>query len=264
MISSLPTLFGRNRSVRRIAIFVEGQTEQLFVEKLLTLFARNNDLTIESQKWFGGRRFPRIILSIRTSPPKREERYFALIFDCGTDGRVTSDVLDQYQSLVAKGYEAIVALRDVRPQFQAADVPKLKSAFSQSVPKHPITPLLVLAVMEIEAWFIADYSHFARIEASLTPQHVGQSLNIDFESHAIEGIAAPADLLEAVYALGGATYDKSAKDVDRTIEALDFDFLLSHLPTRAPNFEPLKHVLTEFFSGRLANWGRWAWQRLCK
>ncbi|WP_316230634.1 hypothetical protein [Bradyrhizobium sp. SZCCHNR1051] len=142
----------------------------------------------------------------------------------------------------------ILALRDVRPDFSLADVPRLKATFSRVVPNDPIAPQLILAALEIEAWFVADYSHFARIAPTLTPSYVRETLGIDLLTHLIEAIPEPAHLLNQIYMLAGVPYAKSASDAQRTIDALDFVVILNELPALAPNFAPLRDELSKFLS----------------
>jgi hypothetical protein len=111
-----------------------------------------------------------------------------------------------------------------------------------------VTPRLVLAALEIEAWFVAEYSHFARIDPTLTPPYVNSALGIDLIHDPVEHIQQPATLLNQIYSLVGAAYTKSAADVTKTVQALNFRLLMSQLPTRAPNFAPLQTELVEFFS----------------
>jgi hypothetical protein len=46
----------------------------------------------------------------------------------------------------------------------------------------------------------------------------------------------------------GTSYTKSAGDAKRTVQALDFVLLLQQLPSRAPNFAPLRSELVDFFT----------------
>jgi hypothetical protein len=193
-------------------------------------------------------RFPRTTYDVRAPTPIPGARFFALIWDCSTDSRVASDVRDQYQGLVSSGYTSILALRDVRPDFTLADIPNLKSGFARAVPVGPVTPRLVLAALEIEAWFVAEYSHFARIDRTLTPPYVNSQLGIDLIKDPVEHIQQPATLLNQIYGLAGAAYQKSRADVTKTVQALDLELLMSQLPTRAPNFAPLQAELVEFFT----------------
>jgi hypothetical protein len=157
-------------------------------------------------------------------------------------------VKDQYQNLVASGFTTILALRDVRPDFTLSDIPRLRSAFETLLPQHPVRPRLFFAALEIEAWFLAEHSHFLRIDSSLTPSRIKQVFGTDLRTQTIENLAHPAALLNDIYALVGSAYTKSANDAARTVGALDFKWLRKHLPGRAPNFAPLLSAVVEFFS----------------
>lgn len=207
-------------------------------------------LEVESKRAIGGARFDRMAYTVRAPSPRDGAKFYALLWDCGTDSRVTSDVRDQYQKLVASGYTTILALRDVRPDFSLSDIPRLRSTFEGIVPKHPVQPRLFFAAQEIEAWFLAEYSHFVRIDAGLTPSRIKQAFGTDLRTQTIENIAHPAALLKDIYGLAGLSYTKSAGDALRTVTALDFKWLRGHLPSRAPNFAPLLSAVVEFFSPR--------------
>lgn len=154
--------------MRKLAVFVEGQTEQVFVERLLTEIAGRRSIRIETSQGSGGRKVQRIFLSQKSTPPHPTHRYYAMIYDCANDGCVVSDLRDNYANLVTSGYTAIVGIRDVFPR-PHDDIPQLEDAFKQVVPTQPVTPLLALGVMEVEAWFLAEHSHFARIHPQITP-----------------------------------------------------------------------------------------------
>jgi hypothetical protein len=85
----------------KLAVFVEGQAERLWIERLLLEIAGRHRIRVESQKAFGGRKFERTFYEFSESDPDRGQRFFVLLTDCGTDGRVASEIRDQFQSLLA-------------------------------------------------------------------------------------------------------------------------------------------------------------------
>ena len=94
--------------------------------------------------------------------------YFILIIDCGQDERVKSDIIERYNGLIASGYQAIIAIRDVYPILRA-DIQRLRQGFAFGLPSGPVTPYsCILAIMELEAWFLAEYSHFFHVHPNLT------------------------------------------------------------------------------------------------
>jgi hypothetical protein len=87
--------------VKKLALFVEGQTEQIFVAKLLIELGGRHRLRVEAIRMFGGGKVcPRMELYRLTSgPPRPEHIFYALIIDCGNDARVVSEINDRYESM---------------------------------------------------------------------------------------------------------------------------------------------------------------------
>ncbi|MBO1056310.1 MAG: hypothetical protein HEQ27_07190 [Dolichospermum sp. JUN01] len=97
--------------MKKLAIFVEGKTEQIFVNKLLREIAGTINISIEIQSQ-EGRKFVEVIMKdIETSATK----FFVLIYNSGSDIRVASDMKKQYKKLTESGYERIIGLRDIYP-----------------------------------------------------------------------------------------------------------------------------------------------------
>src|SRR5438270_11617700 len=82
LISSPQTSFTRRRSVSKIAIFTEGQTEQIFVEQLLFEVVGRQGLVVHSKLAMGGSRFPRFAYNVSAPAPTKETRFLALIWNC--------------------------------------------------------------------------------------------------------------------------------------------------------------------------------------
>ncbi|MEM9541385.1 MAG: TOPRIM nucleotidyl transferase/hydrolase domain-containing protein [Cyanobacteria bacterium P01_E01_bin.42] len=69
--------------LKKIAIFVEGQTEQIFVEKLLNEIAGYNNISIQINI-MGGSKTTRTIQKTKQKLMK-DARFFALLYDCGNE-----------------------------------------------------------------------------------------------------------------------------------------------------------------------------------
>jgi hypothetical protein len=128
--------------VSKIAIFTEGQTEQIFAERLLIEMAGHGRIRVNSWRVFGGRRFSRIFLRLSTIDLGEGHNYEAIIIDCGADQRVASEIREQYQSMISAGFTTFVAIRDVAPNFTRTDKPRLIRGFNSAVPQQPISPIL--------------------------------------------------------------------------------------------------------------------------
>ena len=156
--------------MEKMAIFVEGQTEQAFAEALVYEVAGRHRVHIDKVHAFGGRVCTRTFLEVTASSrPDQGKHYYVIIYDSSNDSRVLSDIRDHYENLVAQGFWEIVAIRDVFPQTYAT-VPAVRAAFASLVPSAPVAVTLVLAILEIEAWFIGEHTHFPRIHAALSHQ----------------------------------------------------------------------------------------------
>jgi hypothetical protein len=204
--------------MKRIAIFVEGQTEQIFVNKLLIEIAGQKNLAIELMKFSGKGKakiqIPHSNLATSTAPS-----HGVLIYDCGGDEGVKTRILEEYQSLFEQNYLEVIGIRDLYP---LTDLEKLENRLSNGLPTNTS---IVVAVNEIEAWFLADYEHFTQIDAALTKVFIQlKSAVLGFDPYVDDPIARPQPSrdLNAIYQLAGKSYTKKKKNAERTIECLDY------------------------------------------
>ena len=235
--------------MRKLAFFVEGLTEQVFIKKLFLEIANKNALHIETGRFDEGGRSgrPRRLTQFSVAKPGIGIEYFVLIYDCSGYERITSDIRDRYDGLVGEGFSLIIAVQDVRPR-ALSDVPEIRRFFRELVRQDPIESLLILAVMEIEAWFIAECSHFAQCHPSLTLDMVIASLGYDPCTHDLQSVNEPCEDLRRAYTLAGSGYNKSRAHVQATVEALDFATVYLDLPTRFPDFASLIVSIEGFLS----------------
>ena len=126
----------------------------------------------------GRRRKRRRVLEISQTREPEGHEFFVLIVDCGQDERVKSDILERYDGLIAESYEHIVGIRDVFPH-PREDIERIREGFKFRLPNDPIEASLILAIMETEAWFLAEHSHFPRIHDSLTIERIQQEFGFD-------------------------------------------------------------------------------------
>jgi hypothetical protein len=228
----------------KMAIFVEGQTEQIFVERLVNEIAGRHRVHIDAVLGYGGKQFPRAFLEVHASRPSPAKQFYVLIYD-SMGSRVLSDVRDEYTSLTSQGYSEIVAIRDVYP-LSSSDIPDIRSAFSTLAPNTPIQPLLVLAVMEIEAWFIAEHTHFAGMHASLTHTAVSSHLKYDPATHDVQLVPHPAEDLRGAYSFASLGYSKSRTHAERTVQHLDYAALYLSVRQRIPDLDALVGCIDRF------------------
>ena len=172
--------------MNRLAVFVEGYTEVVFVQKLIEEIAGKNNVLIEHRAIRGGARPGAAMRLITAARPETGEKYYVLIYDCGGDEPVKARILEEHSNLTNKGYSAILGLRNVRPRFTHAEIPKLEADLPKYIKTSLIPVTFILAVMEIEAWFLAETTHYCRIDPAITLEAIRTGLGFDPETDDLE------------------------------------------------------------------------------
>lgn len=234
--------------MRKLAVFVEGTTEALFVERLVREVVGKRGLTIVRRRGVGGanspRRFTELLAEATGLSPSE---FYVLIVDAATDSRVASDVREQYDSLVRNGYSAIVTLQDVYPR-SSADIPAIRKAISYQQKTKPVAPVNLLSVREIEAWFLAEHTHLGRIDAALSPELVLAKLGFDCRADDMALREHPAADLSEVYRLVGLGYRKRGSQIQRTVDAIDYAGVFVETASKFDDLLRLVGVLSDFIS----------------
>jgi hypothetical protein len=234
-------------AMKKMAIFVEGLTELRFVDRLLREIVAERSLEIVHAKASGGARGSRRMLSVSAKTKAQAARkFFFLIVDSGTDNRVGSDIRDNYEAMAAQGFSSIVGIRDVRPDFSLAELPKLRRGLCYRLKTKPIQVLFVLGVMEIEAWFLAEHSHYSRVHPAITPLRIQADLGFDPICDDMQLRLNPAQDLNDSYALEGLAYKKKTAHIQRTIDALDYAAIYCDHPKKFPDVANFIIVLDAF------------------
>jgi hypothetical protein len=87
--------------MNKLAVFVEGYTEVVFVEKLIEEIAGKANVLIEHRKIRGGGAHRRSYAQVRAARKNSGERYFVLIVDCGGDRLVKERIREEHQNLTS-------------------------------------------------------------------------------------------------------------------------------------------------------------------
>lgn len=234
--------------MRRIAFFVEGATELLFVRRLFTEVAGAKNVAIECQRITGGSSVPKRILTIQAALADPESKFFVLVVDCGGDRQVATRIREEHQRLTQLGYEMIVGLRDVYPDFVLTDVPKLQAGLRYGI-KQSLAPVdFVLATMELEAWFLSESTHFPRIDPALTDTLITTSLGFDPGRDDMTQRPTPASDLNLCYQLVGKSYKKGGND---TIDAIDYGEIYLSQTSRIGQLAKLTTLIESFLAPKL-------------
>jgi hypothetical protein len=213
-----------------ITIFVEGQTELVFVERFLNAIFDYQGLHIELQEEIG-----KSIRSLGVRGPEPEDaKHNVVIVNCNHDGRVLSAIVSRAAKLHGQGVGHILGLRDLFP-ISKGEMNDLYLGAAQELEKLPLPSVITIAVMEIEAWFLSDTSHLAKIDPALTVAHIQAQLGIDLNLTPVEDIAHPSNLLHRIYALVGGEYRKKLAHAHQVTNHLDYDFLYLEAPQSVPS-----------------------------
>jgi hypothetical protein len=209
--------------MNKLAIFVEGYTELIFAEKLVREIAGDNNVFIEKKFVTGGVNSRRRVKQIQATNKHNNERYYVLIMDCQGDRQVKTRIIEEHKNLTNNGYSGIIGIRDVRPDFSFADIPKLELQLLTYIKTSLIPVEFILGVMEIEAWFLAEASHFPRIATAITVPAIITALGFDPQKEDMQQRPYPSQDLARCYAIGGVTYHK--RNAQQTVDALDFSII---------------------------------------
>jgi hypothetical protein len=224
--------------MKKIALFVEGQTEQIFAAELVKHIFGRREISVEKIQ-FSGKMGARKITIIHTTKSKFETSYYFRIYDCHGGGEIStvkSDIIEQLESLKREGFSGIIGIRDVYP---LTDIEKLKKMLNFGIPKSNIPVHIVLAIQEVESWFLAEDKHYERITPELNVGIANSICKIDIQKESTETIAHPAETLNEIYKVAGRAYRKRKIHIERTVEALDYNNLYLNVRARNKSLDEL-------------------------
>jgi len=232
--------------MKKLAIFVEGQTEQIFIDRFLREFIKSSSLAIESVEASGGKKCSRFTTIIASEISTPETKYKVLIFNSCTDNRVISDIRERYEGLKNNGYSHFIGLRDLYPKYIYSEKDE---ALEEALPvlDNFENTTIIYATMEIETWFIAEFKHYEAINKNLTLTKIKDELLLDLENitNIERFITKPAKKLHQIYQLVDFSYSKNS---NITIDSLDYENLYLNTQEKVPSLKELIIELDNFFS----------------
>ncbi len=234
--------------MKKLAVFVEGQTEQIFVEKLIKHISGNKNIAIEIQIVDG----PPYNLRYKDCKKRpcdlSQIDHYILIYNCTQDGKVKPAIIDRYDSLNKQNYSKILGLRDIYPILDKKEIEKLIKYLDLGLKSFSIPTNITLAKMELESWFLAEHTHFARVEPMLTLDYIEQHTGFNLTSLDIENdIEHPSHTLKEIYQLVGRSYNKKEKNVNNLTDKLDYEYLCNDLTCKLAHLKEFVAHLEEFF-----------------
>lgn len=231
---------------KKIAFFVEGQTELIFLTELLFAYLGHQNLRVEQRQADG----PYIKELTAVGSPPEETIYDILIVDCQGDARVLSAIDERQKYLKNKEYSQVIGLRDLyNPQQKNVTHEALKAEIADYLETIEclIPSNVFIAVMEVEAWFLCVPDFFGAVNAALDPATVTAAAGFDLTTADIEAIGHPARVIQKVFRSIGDDYDKSKSDAYRIAKAIDYNELLLTGPERSASLrEFVDHIQATF------------------
>jgi len=233
--------------MRKLAIFVEGLTEQILVRHMLQAVLDRNKIAIQAVKITGGHNVRMSFTVMRAAHVNNLTDYYVLVYDCGGETNVKGYLMMHREKLVSNGYQMILGLRDVYPNFERGDVDKLRRGLNFQIPQKGVRTKIHLAIMETEAWFLGEYRHLRKVSRKLTPEFVEKRLGFNPRTQNMEERQRPAEDMKAVYQLVGHDYTKKRDRLNAVISKLDFQYFTHGLTERMPSLERFVTELEHFF-----------------
>jgi len=157
--------------------------------------------------------------------------------------------------LFAQGYCEVIGLRDLYP---LTEIDKLEFELSNGTIRNGIrrTPALpnntsiIVAIREIEDWFLAECHHYKCIN-SLLVLDANQIATLGYNpclDDLTSRSTSAADDLKTVYQLAGEIYLKNKEQVERTVECLDYANLYLNIKDRFSKLNELISKIDDFLT----------------
>lgn len=222
----------------KVAVYVEGQTELIFVREFLLKWFEYDSSEIGFECY-----------ELRNSDPNeteyrfgsRESKRFYTIVNVGCDARALSKALDTAPRHRNQGYDKVVVLRDMySDQYKSVNPARtvsrrLNMMFIEGAQKSIDSKDLKnyvycqFAIMETEAWLLGMGWYLEKTDSSLTQINLKKKLKYDMDSDPETTVYHPAQRLKEIYRSVNKDYDKHSQEVNSIMSHLDkqdFELLL--------------------------------------
>lgn len=232
--------------MRRVAVFVEGQTELVFVRELLAKWYEydatkigfscynllNNEFCDTSYQYGN----------------EGSENYY-LIVNVGNDNSVLGKIRARMPFLVKGNYDVIIGLRDMYSTQYIKDAKgrEINDEVTQmhiDAAKEQIADIenadkihFHFAIMEVEAWLLGMHQYLKAIDENLTTDYIKECLGLDLNQDPETNIFHPAVELGKIYELVGKNYGKHDSDISAILSRLSSeDFMNLALSGKCQSF----------------------------
>jgi hypothetical protein len=218
----------------KTAIFVEGQTELVFVREYLLKSFDYQDISIDCYTLFTDSNFHPTEYAFSNDATTN---HFQII-NVGNDNAVLTRILNREKHLWNVGFSRIIGLRDMYSKSyrelakEAGKIDfdlneKIKQSTKEQIEKKAEKPNQVhfsFAIMEAESWILGFHDCFEKINPLLTVDYIRTYLGFDLEKIDPETtFFHPAKTMEDIYQLANETYKKNKGNIEAIMASLQKD-----------------------------------------
>ena len=214
----------------KVAIFVEGQSELIFLRRFLPLVLGWEKISFRCFKLYGDN-----VIDARFDYLNEHAEVHFFILNVSGDEKVLSAVKEREKRFIQQGYEKIIGLRDMYSEKYCKRSPRridenVTIAFIENTHKEiakmsePARIKMHFAIMELEAWFLGMYNIFERLNSALNINYIEE--NLEFNLSTIDPqtkFFKPADIVDNILELVGLRYKKSEHDVESICSKIDIN-----------------------------------------
>lgn len=217
--------------MKQTLFVVEGQTEQVFVHKFIENMISVAQVHVSLIKLHGGNIYE---MSAR-GHPLVGSTHVIRILNVEGDDRVNSYINDNLHAIKKKGYDAVYGLRDLytgsvaKPKVNPAWLDDWANGLEQD---FDIVVKIIVAIEEVEAWFLSVPSFFLAYSSTLTIEKITSIIGYDLSTYDVEKIAHPAQVIDNILKDVGKRYRKKLDDTHTITEALDYETLYLEKSTK--------------------------------
>lgn len=230
--------------MRRVCVFLEGQTELIFVREFLCKWYEYSDVKITCLQ-LRGNAFQSVEYDFGDENCANQ---FQLI-SVGNDNKVLSTLINRAGRLVETGYDLVVGLRDMYGEkYREKAEGKVKEYLNEefisiayeelknSIPEPILNQVSVcFAIMEIETWILSMYPAIKRYYPMLSEMDL-YDVGIPIEE-SMETIFHPAFNLSSLMQKCGKSYDKHKGEVNALMSVFDkSDYEVLIASKKSPTF----------------------------
>jgi len=214
--------------MKKIAIFTEGQGEQIFIRQLLIKVVGYSDLSFNCQMLYRHK-----LQYALFEYPNQNAKFHFLIINAGSDERVLSLINERIDKLREAGYEKFIGIRDMYCSVYQKRSPGIideelnqkiidsTNNFIQGM-DNPSQIVVYFSIMELETWFLSMYNLFQKINQILTVEYIKQELKYNLRDiDPQKEFYKPTIEINNIFKLIGSGYTKKHSEMESICSRID-------------------------------------------